>query len=125
MYISNSNFTQVGLNNRMGQSVAIEIMCHRDASTDLVVVRVVDDVGARQLAKNIEYFAQQLLSLCESDPARLQIVEWREQESGANLWRWRFNWVADCPLDAKLTPVKAGHHKHVNGLLSSLAMAAA
>ncbi|UTA48759.1 hypothetical protein L1F30_04245 [Simiduia sp. 21SJ11W-1] len=125
MCISDSKFTRVELSNRLGQLVAIELLCHRDASTDLVIVRLEDDVAGRRLAKNIEHFAKQLLGLCESDPARLQIVEWREQESGANLWRWRFNWVADCPLDAKLVPVKAGHHKHINGLLSSLTAAAA
>lgn len=125
MYISDSKFTPVELSNRLGQSVAVELLCHRDASTDLVIIRVEEDVAARRLAKNIEHFAKQLLSVCESAPERLQIVEWHEQESGANLWRWRFNWVADCPLDAKLVPVKAGHHKHINGLLSSLTAAAA
>lgn len=125
MYISDSKFTSVVLSNRLGQSVDVDVLCHRDASHELVVLRIADSLAARRLAKNIEPFARQLMSLCDSDHERLQIVEWREFENGANLWRWRFNWVADCPLDAKLIPVKAGHHKHINGLLSSLTAAAA
>ena len=125
MYISDSKFSPVVLSNRLGQSVELDVLCHRDADNDLVIMRVNDGISARRLAKNIEHFAQQLLGLCGSDHQRMQMVEWREFESGANLWRWRFNWVADCPLDAKLLPVKAGHHKHINGLLSSLTAAAA
>ena len=125
MYISDSKFSSVVLDNRLGQSVELEVLCHRDDSNDLVVVRINDSLAARRLAKNVEPFAIQLLALCDSRPDRMQLVEWREYETGANLWRWRFNWVADCPLDAKLLPVKAGHHKHINGLLSSLTAAAA
>lgn len=126
MLDKDSEFTLVNLDNRLGQSVGIEVLCHRDASTDLVVIRSQDALAVRRLAKNAEYFARQLLELCNSTTERLQIVEWRESEARDCLWRWRFSWVGNCPLDAKPILIgKASHHKYINGLLSSLVAAAA
>ena len=126
MFNKDSEFTSVILENRLGQPVAAEILRHSDASTDLVVIRSKDLVAARRLSKNAEYFARQLLGLCGSNNERLHIVEWREFEERECLWRWRFNWVGSCPLEAKAIAIsKAGHHKYINGLLSSLTAAAA
>lgn len=126
MLMKNGEFTRVVLENRLGQSLDAEILCHRDSDTDLVVIRSADQVAVRRLAKNAEHFAQQLLRLCGSSTDRLQIVEWRESaEARQNLWRWRFTWVGSCPMAAKAVPVKAGYHKLINGLLSSLSEAAA
>ncbi|BFM10735.1 hypothetical protein R50072_08880 [Simiduia litorea] len=126
MFSKNSEFTRVTLENRLGQPVEAEILLHSDASTDLVVIRSKDSVAVRRLSKNIEYFARQLLGLCESNSERLHLVEWREFEDRECLWRWRFNWVGSCPLEAKAIAIsKAGHHKYINGLLSSLTAAAA
>lgn len=126
MLNKSGEFSRVVLQNRLGQSLDAEILCHRDGETDLVVIRSADPVAERRLAKNAEYFAQQLLRLCGSSTERLQIVEWRESAAARdNLWRWRFNWVGNCPMAAKAVPVKAGYHKLINGLLSSLTEAAA
>lgn len=125
MLIKDSEFTQVTLENRLGQSVDAEVLCHRNGDIDLVVIRSPDQVSARRLAKNAEYFARQLLALCKSTTERLQIVEWRQAEEQATLWRWHFSWVGQCPITAKAAPVKAGHHKLINGILSSLTIAAA
>jgi hypothetical protein len=93
-------FVDATLNNRLGQSVQLQV-CHiHHHGRDYVFV-VAPNQAANFVSKNAEPFAFQLREYFALDARRFELIEVRNPEAEAQLIRWRFEWVGHSPLSAR------------------------
>lgn len=99
--LMNPLFVDTSLSNRLGQSVNLGV-CHLQyQGRDYVFVAAPTQQASSFVGKNAEPFAFQLREMFALDARRFEMIEVRDMNSTAQLFRWRFEWVGNSPLSAR------------------------
>lgn len=94
-------FSDISLNNRLGQQVQLGYFHLQHQGRDYVFVAAPRQHASSFVGKNAEPFAFQLRETLELDARRMELIEVRETNEGIRLFRWRFEWVGNSPLSAR------------------------
>lgn len=99
--LMNPLFVDTSLTNRLGQLVNLGV-CHLQyQGRDYVFVAAPTQQASSFVGKNAEPFAFQLREMFALDARRFELIEVRDMENAAHLFRWRFEWVGNSPLSAR------------------------
>jgi|SRR5690606_1416329 len=96
-----SVFISCELENRLGQTVQLEIAQISTGARDYVFINAPKPQAASFVGKNAEHFAFQLRQQLQLEPRRFELIELRTRGETPCLWRWRFEWVGHTPLSGK------------------------
>jgi hypothetical protein len=96
-----SGFTTFELENRLGQTVKLEVLYVPTAARDYVFIATLTQQASSFVGKNAEHFAFQLCEYFALEPRRFELIEVRDLNNVQSLWRWRFEWVGHSPLSAR------------------------
>lgn len=99
--LPNSLFTDMTLQNRLGQDVHLGVYHVSYQGRDYVFVMAPLQQASSFVGKNAEPFAFQLREKFAVEARRFEFIEVRERLGMAQLYRWRFEWVGNSPLSAK------------------------
>lgn len=115
-----SGFTTLELENRLGQSVQLEVAYFPTAARDYVFIATLNQQASSFVGKNAEHFAFQLCEHFGLEPRRFELIEVRDLNNVHSLWRWRFEWVGNSPLSPRGELISsAGQQRLLFGLLNS------
>ena len=99
--LMNPLFVDTSLTNRLGQPVNLGV-CHlQHQGRDYVFVAAPTQQASSFVGKNAEPFAFQLREMFALDARRFEMIEVRDMDNVAQLFRWRFEWVGNSPLSAR------------------------
>lgn len=98
---ADSSFTEIALENRLGQVVQLGVTHIPTDTRDYVFVTALTQQASSFVGKNAEHFAFQLLRRFQLDTKRFELVELRGNAKEQDIWRWRFEWVGQSPLSAR------------------------
>jgi hypothetical protein len=111
--LMNSLFANITLNNRLGQQVNLHV-CHiRQQGRNCVFVAAPSQQASSLVAKNAEPFAFQLRELFALDAGKFELIEIREAGELQHLYRWRFEWVGNSPLSARVEEVSSAGQRNM------------
>lgn len=97
--------------NRLGQTVDLEVASIEAATRDFIFVRVPGSSASSVVKKNAEHFAFQLRHRFNIAPERFELIELKGDKDSAEFWRWRFEWVGSSPILAGSELVKSAHQQ--------------
>lgn len=106
-------FTDVVLENRLGQTVHLGVTHIPTQTRDYVFVTALSQQASSFVGKNAEHFAFQLLHRFQLDTKRFELIELRIAGEEQQLWRWRFEWVGHSPLSARSELVVSPSQRHL------------
>ncbi|NHN39280.1 hypothetical protein G8764_18395 [Pseudomaricurvus alcaniphilus] len=87
----------VQLRDRTGRPLTLDVSCRYYQRRYALIVVSRDNLPARQLAKNAEHIAHQLMQQLQIDPAQVDFFQYHAGQ--CPVWRrWRFRWVGLSPL---------------------------
>lgn len=90
-------FVEITLNNRLGQSVLVQVYQTHHHGRDYVFI-IAPHQAANFVSKNAEPFAFQLREYFKLDAHRFELIELRDLDAKIQLIRWHFEWVGHSPL---------------------------
>jgi hypothetical protein len=96
--ISPDVFSSLTLENRLGQSVELEVQHIQAFGREYVFVVALTQQVSSLVAKNAQHFAFQLRKFFQLDTRRFEMMELRGDLSEPFIHRWRFEWVGSSPI---------------------------
>lgn len=100
-------FTNISLENRLGQIIGLGVTYVHAEARDYVFVTAPAQQASSLVGKSAEHFAFQLLRRFELTTKRFVMIELRGSGDSESLWRWRFEWVGESPLSARCEEVSS------------------
>lgn len=108
-----SGFTLLTLQNRLGQSVELDVGFRPTNVRDYVFVACLNQRASSMVGKNAQHFAVQLCELFELEPRRFELIEVRDTGTEQTLWRWRFEWAGRSPMAPRGELITSAQQQHM------------
>jgi len=113
------DFTILSLQNRLGQSVDLQVRHETVSGRDCIFVKAPKVQASSLVGKNAEPFAQQLLQHFGLNSDAFDLIELRHREDlSFEMLHWRFDWCGHAAMKARSQLVTAERRK--NTLLGAL-----